>query len=718
MEINVNQIILDKDQSSKTLIDYLSQCQDDLNIQDAYIYHNFPLYREDDDTSSKANVMLISPFHGIVIFQTSDLSSRSDNIVEKVTSLKDKLEQVYSQIYAKLIRNKSIRKSPVELKINITQSIFLPNSEKSLLEQENIDDFVSLIYEARELNSLFNERKLTEKIEETLYKEVIATVEGSKGIIKPKERKISARTEDEEKTKGSILQSLELEIANFDRDQKRAALNIINGPQRIRGLAGSGKTIILTWKAALIHLNFPDAQILYTFYTKSLYDLIKRLITRFYREYSDQDPNWEKIDILHAWGGQNVPGVYYKTCLENGIQPKSFSEARNVSANPFDYVCNDLLKYDLKEIYDYTLIDEGQDFESSFYKLCLKLTKDKKLTWGYDECQNILDIDIQDTKQTFGIDSHGNYLVNFSDTPEGVQNDIVLHVCYRNPLEIIFYAFALGLGLYNEPILQMPENNEHWQDLGFQIEEGQSREDDFMKIYRPKENSPLNFHKYSKNEEPISVRIFNDEAENPNDFIQECEYVAKCIKNDIDNELLPEDILVVSLDDRYSKSYFTNIGNILKDYNIKCFNLINAPFLNTSFTLKEHVTLSTVYRAKGNEAASVYVVGIDSVFNTKDSIKSRNKIFTAMTRSKAWLTITGVGKYAQLFLDEYTKAKEKYPYFEFIMPNRNSLKSFQRDLDAQQAAMLQLETMAKRTAKQLGIPVEEVIRSLLNKGKK
>ena len=280
-----------------------------------------------------------------------------------------------------------------------------------------------------------------------------------------------------------------------------------NRPQRIRGLAGSGKTIVLTWKAALIHLQHPDAKVVYTFYTKSLYEFIQRLITRFYRQYSERDPDWNNIHVRHAWGGKNVAGVYSDICNAHSIPVTTFSEAKHLGgASPFDEVCKKLLSNQLNKIYDYTIIDEAQDFPSSFYQLCLAVTKNKRLIWGYDECQNILDIDIQDTKQTFGKDRRGQYLVDLSKSPEGINNDVVLHICYRNPRAILVYAFALGLGLYNDRILQMPENNDHWQDLGFKVLEGRSKTGDSMKIERPTENSPLAKNKLLNSNEVFTVK--------------------------------------------------------------------------------------------------------------------------------------------------------------------------------------------------------------------
>ena len=54
------------------------------------------------------------------------------------------------------------------------------------------------------------------------------------------------------------------------------------------------------------------------------------------------------------------------------------------------------------------------------------------------------------------------------------------------------------------------------------------------------------------------------------------------------------------------------------------------------------VTLSTVYRAKGNEAAQVYVMGTQIFEDNSNRRSMRNRIFTAFTRAKGWLKISGV----------------------------------------------------------------------------
>jgi superfamily I DNA and RNA helicase len=120
----------------------------------------------------------------------------------------------------------------------------------------------------------------------------------------------------------------------LDREQHKIAIQIPPGPQRIRGLAGSGKTVVMCMKAAEMHLRYPDWNIAYTFYTRSLYAQIKNLITRFYRycnkNQENTEPNWQKLHILHGWGGKDAPGLYSMVAREAWQEPRTYKEAKNV----------------------------------------------------------------------------------------------------------------------------------------------------------------------------------------------------------------------------------------------------------------------------------------------------------------------------------------------------------------------------------------------------
>lgn len=67
--------------------------------------------------------------------------------------------------------------------------------------------------------------------------------------------------------------------------------------------------------------------------------------------------------------------------------------------------------------------------------------------------------------------------------------------------------------------------------------------------------------------------------------------------------------------------------------------------------------MATVNKAKGNEKGVVYICGTDYIFSTPNNVVLRDILFTAMTRTKGWLTITGCQKDFDKCIDESNKLK-------------------------------------------------------------
>ncbi|MCM3318058.1 ATP-binding domain-containing protein [Rummeliibacillus stabekisii] len=671
------------DDEAIQFIKYLQENQKKLNLESATVYYKFPMFKEFNEEVKSPDFFIVSPYHGVVIITKNNRDNRTldDEALDKIY---EETDSIYSLVLSKLIKIPGLRKkrSRNELRLPLSTMIYLPNYNEALEDNEEGN------YWANDLSKL--ESILTSLKVETLGEEVLtdiySVVDGTRNMPRPVKRNLN---EADETTKGAILSELDLQIAKFDQKQKIAALTIIDGPQRIRGMAGSGKTIILAMKAALIHMENPDAKILYTFYTKSLYDQIKQLITRFYRSYEDHDPNWDNIHILHAWGGRTLPGVYYNTCVTNGITPLNLSDAkfgaRKAEMNDFEYVCYDLLSRtngNIKSMYDYVLMDEGQDFSKTFYWLCRKLAVNDRLVWAYDELQNILNIELQETMELFQNEfgDNGISLSELQDNHPFQNNDIVLHKSYRNPREILLAAHAVGFGLYNDKAIQILENKEHWEDLGYEVKQGECRKGEHTVIHRPEQNSPSLISKYfSANE---IIKTYN--ALNMSD---ECQWVSEQIEKDIESNLLAEDIMVICLDDKYARKYFEEIERILEKEQIYVNNVLNS-YSGDNFIVKGKVTLTTVYRAKGNESASVYVVGADSLGQIKKyDILSRNKLFTAFTRAKAWLSLSGVGEDFNYIIEEINMAKSNFPDLIFDYPGFEEIKTLRRELALQSAEM-------------------------------
>ena len=101
---------------------------------------------------------------------------------------------------------------------------------------------------------------------ETKFRAVLSAIESISSIRKSRTRRKVVR----EDSRGAKLKRLEDEIATLDHRRSRAVIETVDGVQRIRGLAGSGKTIVLALKAAYLHSQHPDWRIAVTFNTRSL----------------------------------------------------------------------------------------------------------------------------------------------------------------------------------------------------------------------------------------------------------------------------------------------------------------------------------------------------------------------------------------------------------------------------------------------------------------
>lgn len=197
------------------------------------------------------------------------------------------------------------------------------------------------------------------------------------------------RTRDIRKadSRGAKLKSLEDSIANLDSIQGKAVIETVEGVQRIRGLAGSGKTIILALKAAYLHTQHPEWKIAVTFNTRSLKEQFRRLINTFVIEQSGEEPVWSNISILNAWGAPGGPersGLYYNFVKAHGIEYVDFQAARRKYSydDAFHGVCKDALAVvkEEKHLFDLILIDEAQDFHPAFFQMCYSmLSKSKRL---------------------------------------------------------------------------------------------------------------------------------------------------------------------------------------------------------------------------------------------------------------------------------------------------------------------------------------------------
>lgn len=693
MEINITGKLFTADSAANNIIDYLKGNEADFRLEEAQVYYDFPVLKDHDGTIIRSRILLISRIHGVITIEIADAGSRHpETLKAELEDANARLDQTYSLLQSRLVRNPKLRRARGVLSFSLVGILFAPyvDEDTSGLEFE--------IFNYDKLHKHMHEEQ-HEAMEATVYDDLISTVEGARGLTRPRARKV---IDTGIRSKGLVANKVEAEITSFDERQKHGAITVLEGVQRIRGLAGSGKTVVLAMKAAQMHLREPEARILYTFYTRSLYQHIQRLITRFYRQFDDRDPDWNKVRILHAWGGKTAEGVYSNACAAHEVMPMSFAQAALIRGDDeFDTVCTDLLQQvSIKPMYDYIFVDEGQDFAPSFIKLCVSLAEKRSVVYAYDELQTIWRAMAPSPAQIFGTSPDGKPAVDFTE-------DIVLHKCYRNPREILVCAHALGFGIYGASIVQMLQNKEHWEDLGYVVKKGEFTPGSETEIERPPENSLRTISGEYRPREIVQADVYDN-------FDAEIGGVANLIMNDIKEGLRPDDILVEVVDDRNARNYLTALAKELAKYDIKANNIHADVYGIKDFYMEGHVTLSTVHKAKGNEAFMVYVIGVDALFASWAGPRERNMLFTAMTRAKGWVRVSGLGAHAETCKMEMEEALNAFPLLRFAYPSIADLRIMQRDLEEKAIRKLEVERLLERALGQMS--EEEIIKFVRQRG--
>lgn len=626
----------------------LKEIVDDEN---AYLYYNFLLEKGDiEEEKIVARLLLLSRKYGIFVFHPE--SAPLDD------ELGDCIESVYVEMSGRFNRFAELRARRGQLKYEVhtvlVGDVRLADSTDDMCIQCSVDDL-------EELLTIYQPEN---EIPENDFKLIQAVLTGAVSLKQKKDRGAVR-----ESSMGGILSEIEHHVSSFDVDQIKGYDIDVDMPQRIRGLAGSGKTVILSMKAAKFHAEHPEARILYTYYTRALGGSIKSGITRAFKHYSKNKIDWSKITVCHGWGSSSQEGVYYNACIDNGYIPMSFREAEAAvgSKRAFAHICDELQKKDLKPQYDMILIDEGQDFPKEFYRLCFRLCKTNRICWAYDEFQNIFDTTIQNERETFGYDAEGIPYVDFGEDFNGLQ-DIPLKKCYRTPRISLISAFALGLGIYNKKVLQRLQSNQQWEALGFEVKKGESKTGDEMIVCRPDINTPSYSNK-TFTEKSLQIYKFGS-------FDDECKAIAKMIEHYIKVEqVLPNDICVICIDQKYVGSYLETIATILRGLKVLPYVLLDSK--TTEFFQEGMVTLSTVNKAKGNECGVVIICGADSVFKSPNNVVMRDKLFTSMTRTKGWLTLTGCSEHMVALEREYQTLKDHNYELHFVQPAEEDTKNIE-----------------------------------------
>lgn len=604
----------------------LAQRVESLNMSGT-IYLGYPVLTTADE-QVEVDALLVSPEHGLVAFLISDTAPPTNQDGwQPYVEAQDRLFGVLESYLGRHANLRERRRLAVEPQ---TATIFPQVIQNG---PEGVEGaFLSLDALPGWLETLDPIDKQYERALQAALQRV-ATIKPSK-----KRSKVTG-----DKSRGAVLKQIESGIANLDFWQKTAAIESPEGPQRIRGLAGSGKTVVLALKAAYWHANNPDWRIAVTFSSRALYQQFEDLLTRFSFEYQNDRFDAEKLSILHSWGSFRKAGVYSSMAQALGVEPLDFLTAKERYGMDmaFQGACRDLLKVanthaDIPALFDAVLIDEAQDLPPEFFQLVYKFTRHpKRIVWGYDELQRLSEAAMPSTDELFGFNAKNESNVSLETPPNSPRRDIVLPICYRNSPWALATAHALGIGVYREGgLLQHPDESSLWSEIGYNVVNGSLTPGSPVFLRRSSGSTPEYFASLMDAHDAVAFHRFeNEEA-------QDQWIAAEIAKNIQVDELEPDDILIVLPDTYRAKSRGPRLRRRLESAGIKAHQIGVTSSVDEMF-IAGSVAIANIFRAKGNEAPMVYVADAQYCAGTFNAVTKRNTLFTAITRSRAWVRVCG-----------------------------------------------------------------------------
>lgn len=683
----------DKPVASTCLIDILSK-RDSLSGK---LFVSFPIIKTGQG-SRVIDALLISPDRGIVIFDLiegsapGDFSQRQD---DAANALESRL-----RVHRELVHGRS-------LKIEISTLSFAPALQS---------DISSNGYDVRTRHSLVQALLCVNcpDYSAKTYRFALSVLENVSAIrTRGTSRKTNALN-----SRGCKLNRLEASIATLDPDQSTAVIQTVDGIQRIRGLAGSGKTTILALKAAYIHALYPSWKIAVTFYTPALEGQFRTLIQRLVLEHTGSEPDWTKLRILNAWGvqapiGSEHSGIYSQYCELTNSAYIDYTEAKSRfgSDDLFEGTCRETLlstkDAEFNPLYDAIMVDEAQDFSPYFLRICYRmLDSNRRLTYAYDELQNLTNSALPAPESIFKDNQKEEGMVVFQDTPySALRSDIVLPGCYRHSRHILATAHAIGFGVYRHVddkssthLVQMFDHPRLWKEVGYEVKSGSLAEGETVTLCRSEHSSPRGLEDHSDTEDIIQFHAFADAEE-------QADWLVKSIERNLnEDELQPSDILVVNPNPFTTRKEIGPIRSRLYDIDIGSHVNGVDPHQGKSFGGKEaSITFTSIYKARANEVGMVYVINAHEGISHRHSLSIiRSRLFTAITRSKAWVRVLGIGQDMALLLEEFEQLKRADFELKFRYPTRAEIDQLQ--IIHREMSTAEEEQMQRRTAQ-----VDEVV---------
>ncbi|MED4599804.1 3'-5' exonuclease [Paenibacillus validus] len=399
-------------------------------------------------------------------------------------------------------------------------------------------------------------------------------------------------------------------IKTMDLHQENMAKQLCDKHRLIRGVAGSGKTLVLASRAKMLAKAHPDWKILVLCYGIPLSRNLKQMIQRMMREPEDL------FDLLNSSSSDHHANTH--------VEVYNFHEWLRNSLKMKDSDIPALLdKVNKKEailpIYDAVMIDEGQDFEADWLKLlsCCLNPDTQSLLLVEDRAQSIFKRKTS-LAQDIGLDFRGR--------------SKILSINYRNTAQIVQFAW------------------DFYQEHSRLKNKVQEASVEGVEIIPPQSTK-------RKGPEPM-IKSFRNIQEEMN-------FVSKSITFLHREKNIPiQDMAILyRVKNNHHTSYIDEIKNSLTQHELAYTWITESAESKRNFIRDEHtVKISTIDSAKGLDFRVVFIINVENMPFPLEEVEERevSLFYIRMTRALEWLFLTysGESKFTK-YLDSVGKQRSQ-----------------------------------------------------------
>ncbi|XZE21134.1 AAA domain-containing protein [Pirellulaceae bacterium SH449] len=398
-----------------------------------------------------------------------------------------------------------------------------------------------------------------------------------------------------------ITRRQELRPVLSHEQQRLCGLELDGKPRLVRGVAGSGKTVVLAhWLMQTVNRlrQEQNIRIWAIFANRSLQTLISESILAAWEQTTGGKPfPWNRVSLQH------IRDLLQVVLPEVGLSAQSFGFDYDLAAQAY------LDRVDVSEIAprcDALFIDEAQDMGPSTLKLLTALTRQTNLIDAnsrsvnifYDNAQNIYDRGVPKWSE-LGLDMRGR--------------STVMKESFRSTKPIT--EFALNVLCQ----LQSQEDNQDYKELLARglIEQVEKCGIDWWSVRFNQVDGPKpEFRKFETLDQ---------------EFLALAEYCRQLIQNE---GVRPSDITII-YNSKFIRARLEQIvAPVLKGINVEL-----SVQTNQAFQRSPHAILATTSASfKGYDSEVVIIPGID-FFRAQDKGVLASSLYVAMTRARSILTL-------------------------------------------------------------------------------